>query len=68
MDLPVTLALAAAFAAFGAFCGWRGARPPDFKHGRPRMIPWRPLMVGSAAGLLLMLVHAANLVGIHTGR
>ena len=67
MDFPVTLAILAGAVAFGAFCGWRGARPPDFTRG-PRMIPWRGLMMLSAVGVLVMLVHLVNLAGVKTGR
>ncbi|OYX36488.1 MAG: hypothetical protein B7Y99_01800 [Caulobacterales bacterium 32-69-10] len=66
MDWPVTLALAAATAAFAAFCGWRGAQPPDFVRG-PRLVPWRLLMVLSVFGLVVLLVHLANLAGVTTG-
>ncbi len=66
MDWPVTIALAVAMAAFTAFCGWRGARAPDFVRG-PRLIPWRLLMVLSAFALFLLLVHIANLAGFTTG-
>jgi hypothetical protein len=65
--LPVTLGAAAAGVLLAAFCGWMGARPPDLRRG-PRMAPYRFLMLLSAAWVLMMLVHAANLVGITTGR
>jgi hypothetical protein len=67
VDYPLTLSLLTAFVAVAAFCGWRGALPPNPMKG-PRLMPWRPLMVLSAAGALLMLVHLANLVGLTTGR
>jgi len=67
MDFPVTFALLAAFALVGVFCGWRGAQPSNPARG-VRMTPWRPLMVGCALGVLLMLVHLANLAGVTTGR
>lgn len=67
MDYPVTLAVLAGFVLFGVFCGWRGAQPSNPLKG-VRMTPWRPLMVISAAGALLMLVHLANLAGMQTGR
>ncbi|ACG79180.1 conserved hypothetical protein [Phenylobacterium zucineum HLK1] len=63
----MTLAAAAGLAALGLFAGWRGARPPD-PHRGPRMIPWRFLMLLAAAGAILMLVHAVNLMGFTTGR
>ena len=50
MDTPVTLALAAAFAALALFAGWRGARPPDLRRG-PRLVPWRMLMTLAAVGV-----------------
>ena len=67
MDLPTTLAATALLAALGAFCGWRGARPPDPLRG-PRLTPWPLLMALAAVGVLLMLVHAVNLLGVTTGR
>lgn len=67
VDLTITLSLLAAFIAAAAFCGWRGALPSNPMKG-PRLIPWRPLMVLSSAGALLMLVHLANLAGFKTGR
>lgn len=48
-------------------CGWRGARPPDLHRG-PRLAPWRFLMLLSAAGAMLLLVHLVNLMGVRTGR
>ena len=67
MDTPVTLALAAAFAALALFAGWRGARPPDPRRG-PRLVPWRMLMTLAAVGVLVMLVHLVNQLGVTTGR
>ena len=67
MPLSVTLVLVVGLALLALVCGWRGARPPDLRRG-PRMIPWRLLMVSAATGSMIFLVHAANLVGINTGR
>jgi hypothetical protein len=67
MDFNVTLGLLGAFVSAGVFCGWRGSLPSQPAKG-VRMIPWRPLMVASAVGALVMLVHLANLAGIKTGR
>jgi hypothetical protein len=66
MDWPITLATTAAALAVAVLAGWRGARPPD-PHRGPRMVPWRFLMVLAAFGLILMLVHIANLAGLTTG-
>ncbi len=67
VTLQITLAVTAILAAFGVFSGWRGARPPD-PHRGPRLVPWRFLMLLSAAGVLLMAVHIVNLMGVTTGR
>ncbi len=66
MDLPLTLTLACGFLALAVFAGWRGARPPN-PHKGPRLMPWRFLMLLAAAGLLAMLVHVVNLLGLTTG-
>jgi Kef-type K+ transport system membrane component KefB len=66
MDLSLTIGGAAAFLVLAVICGWRGARPIDVIKG-PRMIPWRPLMMIFVVGLMLMLVHLANLLGVQTG-
>lgn len=62
MSLELTLALLAASALFGIFCGWRGARPLDFTKG-PRMVPWRFLMLLCAALVMLLLIHLIALLG-----
>jgi hypothetical protein len=67
MGLDLTLWLLAASLAAAVFCGWRGARPPDLLRG-PRLAPWRMLMLFSASGALLFLVHLLNLLGVSTGR
>jgi hypothetical protein len=67
MTLPVTAAIALALLATAVFAGWRGARPPDPFKG-PRLVPWRAIMVTAAAGLLIIIVHLVNLLGITTGR
>lgn len=66
MNLTVTLAALVAALGFAAFCGWRGARPPDLIKG-PRMVPWRFLMLVSAALAVFLLVHVVNLLGYTTG-
>jgi hypothetical protein len=66
MTLTLTLILAAAFCALAALAAWRGARPPNPMKG-PRLMPWRLIMLTSAALALLMIVHLANLVGVTTG-
>jgi hypothetical protein len=67
MSLELTLAIAAGLLALTVFAGWRGARPSNPLKG-PRMIPWRMIMLLSAACLLPMIVHILNLMGVTTGR
>lgn len=66
MDLPLTIAATVAFLVCAAICGWFGARPIDILKG-PRMVPWRPLMMVCVVGLMLMIVHLVNLLGVQTG-
>ncbi|MBX3476989.1 MAG: hypothetical protein KF910_05245 [Brevundimonas sp.] len=62
MDLTLTLWLLGGFSALALFAGWRGARPPD-PHRGPRMIPWRFIMLLSAAAVMLLLTHLGSLGG-----
>ncbi|MDP1875074.1 hypothetical protein [Phenylobacterium sp.] len=66
MELSLTLALGAALLAVTVFSGWMGARPPDFRRG-PRLLPYRFIMLMGAAGLIMVLVHLVNLMGVSTG-
>jgi len=67
MELSATLAVTTAFVGLTVLAGWRGSRPPDLLKG-PRMIPWRLIMVTSAAVVLVLLVHLASLLGLHHDR
>jgi hypothetical protein len=67
MGLRTTLVLCAVFGIAALLSGWRGARRPDLIKG-PRLIPWRFLMVLSAAGFLMLAAHLFNLLGVTTGR
>ena len=67
MDLTITLSLGGALLAVTFLAGWMGARPPDLRRG-PRMIPYRFVMLLGAAGLVVVLVHLVNLMGVTTGR
>jgi hypothetical protein len=66
MDLPLTLAASVTLLVLAAVFGWLGARPIDVLKG-PRMVPWRPLMMICVVGLMLMIVHLVNLLGVQTG-
>ena len=66
MSLSLTLALLAAAVIVGVFAGWRGAKPSDFL--RPRMVPWRFVMLLAGALAFLLLIHLGTLLGLRTGR
>lgn len=66
MDLPVTAAAAILFLILAVLFGWLGARPINILKG-PRLIPWRPMMMICVVGLMLMVVHLVNLLGVQTG-
>lgn len=65
MTLPLTLAILAASVAIYAYGSWRAAQPADPL--RPRLLPWRPIILTAGVVGLLMLVHLANLFGMTTG-
>lgn len=66
MDLPVTAAAALLFLILAVLFGWLGARPINVLKG-PRLVPWRPMMMICVVGLMLMMVHLVNLLGVQTG-
>lgn len=63
MSLPLTLALLLAAVALAVFAGWRGSRPWDPRRG-VRMIPWRFVMLLSGAGVFILVIHLAALLGM----
>jgi hypothetical protein len=63
MNLTLTLGLIAAAVALAVFAGWRGAKPAQ-PHLGVRMIPWRFIMILSAAIVVMLLVHLATLLGV----
>lgn len=64
--MNTTLMAFAACAALCAYASWKAARPVVF--GKPRMLPWRTIIIISGAGAVLAMVHAVNLMGVETGR
>lgn len=59
MSLTLTLILLGASVASVVFCGWRGAQPPPLL--KARLMPWRFLMILSAALAFYLMVHLAKL-------
>lgn len=66
MDLTATAAAAILFLILAVLFGWLGARPINILKG-PRLVPWRPMMMICVVGLMLMMVHLVNLLGVQTG-
>ena len=62
MSMTLTLSLLAATLIVGVFAGWRGARPSDFL--RPRMVPWRFIMLLAGALAFLLMIHVGALLGV----
>jgi hypothetical protein len=65
MDLTVTLIVLAVGAGLFVFGSWKSAQPADPL--KPRMAPWRLIMIVSGVVAILMLVHVVNLFGVETG-
>jgi len=61
MSLTLTLSLLAGALIVGVFAGWRGAQPSDLL--RPRLVPWRFVMLLAGALSFLLLVHLGALAG-----
>ena len=65
MNLSLTVGLLVVFIALAALASWRDSRPASHK---PRLIPWRIVLILSGAGALFVIVHLVNLAGFATGR
>ena len=61
MDLATTTTLAGMALMLSLMCGWLGARPAK-PLGRPRLVPWRFLMLLSFTGMLAFLTHLVSLI------
>jgi len=65
MSLPVTFAILIPAALLFAYGSWKSAQPADPL--KPRLVPWRPVMIIAAVVALVMLVHVVNTLGFETG-
>lgn len=61
LGLTPTLILAGLALALTIFFGWRGAIPLKTIL-KPRMVPWRPLMVISFVAWVAIMAHLVTLV------
>lgn len=62
MSMTLTLSLLAGALIVAVFAGWRGARPSDFL--KPRMVPWRFIMLLAGALVFLLIIHVGTLLGV----
>ena len=62
MSMTLTLSLLAGALIVALFAGWRGARPSDFL--KPRMVPWRFIMLLAGALVFLLVIHLGALLGV----
>lgn len=62
MSMTLTLSLLAGALIVAGFAGWRGARPSNFL--KPRMVPWRFIMLLAGALAFLLMVHIGTLMGV----
>ena len=66
MDMSFTLFLAAGFLVLTVLFGWMGARPAK-PLARPRLVPWRFLMLLTFVAMIATLVHAVALLRAANG-
>jgi hypothetical protein len=65
-DLAITITALAFCCGLFAYASHRAAKPADPL--KPRLIPWRPIILASGFAALIAIVHLVNLAGIETGR
>ena len=65
-DLVFSLAALAAAGGVFWFASHRAAQPADPL--KPRLVPWRGVIIASGFAALIALVHLVNLAGVETGR
>ena len=53
------------FAGLGVVANWRAGLPWD--DAKPRVLPWRLILVFSGFFFFILVVHLVNLAGIETG-
>jgi len=54
-----------ATAALFAYSAWRSSRPADPL--KPRLVPWRMIVLFSGVFFMMLLAHVFSLFGLETG-
>ncbi|MEL6244983.1 MAG: hypothetical protein AAFQ85_06505 [Pseudomonadota bacterium] len=65
LDWIISLSLLVAACGLAVLANWKAGQPWDDL--KPRVIPWRLLLIASAFAAIIILVHIANLAGVETG-
>lgn len=65
LDWILTLVALGVFLALAIFANWKASQPWDDM--KPRVLPWRFIMILAGFGLIIAIVHAVNLLGVETG-
>ena len=66
MTLTITLTILVIAAGIFALGVWRDSIPRE--PGNPTLFSWKPVYMLALVVGILMLVHIANMFGIHTGK
>lgn len=65
LDWILTLGGLVAFAVLAVVANWRAGLPWD--DAKPRVLPWRLILIFSGFVCVVLLVHLVNLAGVQTG-
>jgi hypothetical protein len=66
MSLTATLTILAISGGMFVFASLHAKRPADPL--KPRLLPWRVIIITAGAVSIFMLVHLVNLIGFQTGQ
>lgn len=65
LDFILTLCGMAACAVLAVVANWRAGLP--WNDAKPRILPWRLILIFSGFVFVVLLVHLVNLAGVETG-
>lgn len=65
LDLTLTMIGLIGMLALGIVANWRAGLP--WNDLKPRIVPWRFVIILATFGFVVLLVHLVNLAGLETG-
>lgn len=65
LDWILTISGLICAAGLCVIANWRAGLP--WNDAKPRIVPWRLVLIFSGFVFVVLLVHVANLVGVETG-